>query len=182
MFCVYWRFCVVYIDIVSIKSITAPDPVSIKSITARYCDGCGSKLINVESGGQQGSVLGPSLFFLYTSGRFSILQRKLIGYADDFTLIAVVPSSGIRVVVAKSLNHALVKVCEWCGLWGMKLNASKTKTMIVSRSCTMHPQLPALTIGRTVLKESDDLVVLGVTFDSKMTIEKHHCSVSRVAS
>ena len=30
-----------------------------------------------------------------------------------------------------------------------------------------------LTIGRTVLKESDDLVILGVTFDSKMLFEKH---------
>ena len=46
---------------------------------------------------------------------------------------------------------------------------SMTKTMIVSRSCTMNPQSPALTIGRTVQKESDDLVILGVTFGSKMT-------------
>ena len=45
------------------------------------------------------------------------------------------------------------------------MNSSKTKTMIVSRSCTMHPQSPPLTIGRTVLKESDDLVILGVTLD-----------------
>ena len=52
----------------------------------------------------------------------------------------------------------------------MKLNESKTKTMIVSRSRTMHLQSPPLTIGRTVLKESDDLVILGVTFDSKMTL------------
>ena len=37
----------------------------------------------------------------------------------------------------------------------------------------MHPQSPALTIGGTVLKESDDLVILEVTFDSKMTFEKH---------
>ena len=46
----------------------------------------------------------------------------------------------------------------------------------------MHPQSPALTIGGTVLKESDDLVILGVTFDSKMTFEKHLHSVSRAAS
>ena len=43
----------------------------------------------------------------------------------------------------------------------MKLNVSKTKTVIVSRSCTMHPQSPPLTIGGTVLKESDDLFILG---------------------
>ena len=64
----------------------------------------------------------------------------------------------------------------------MKLIASKTMTMIVSRSRTMHAQLPPLTVGGTVLKESDDLVILGVTFDSKMTFEKHLRSVSRAAS
>ena len=69
-----------------------------------------------------------------------------------------------------------------CDLWGMKLNASKTKTMIVSRSRTMHPQLPTLTIDGTVLKESDDLDILGVTFDSKLTFEKHLRSVYRAAS
>ena len=91
-------------------------------------------------------------------------------------------SPGVRVAVAESLSRDLMKVSELCDLWGMKLNASKTKTMIVSRSRTMHPQLHALTIGGTVLKESDDLVILGVTFDSKMTFEKHLRSVSRTAS
>ena len=57
----------------------------------------------------------------------------------------------------------------------MKLNASKTKTMIVSSSRTMYPQSPPLTIDGTVLKESDDMDILGVTFDSKMTFEKHLC-------
>ena len=64
----------------------------------------------------------------------------------------------------------------------MKLNSSKTKTMIVSGSHTTHQQSPPLTIGGTVLKESDDLVILGVTFDSKMTLEKHLRSASRETS
>ena len=63
----------------------------------------------------------------------------------------------------------------------MKLNASKAKAMIVSRSRTMNPKSPALTIGGTVLKESDYLVILGVTFDSNMTFEKHLHSVSSAA-
>ena len=45
--------------------------------------------------------------------------------------------------------------------------------MIVSRSRTMHPQPPPLTIDSTVLKESVDLDILGVTFDSKLTFEMH---------
>ena len=89
---------------------------------------------------------------------------------------------GVRVTVAETLSRDLVKVSEWCDLWGMKLNANKTKTMIVSRSCTMHPQSPTLTIGGTVVKESDDLVILRVTFDSKITFEKRLHSVSRAVS
>ena len=46
----------------------------------------------------------------------------------------------------------------------------------------MHPQSPPLTIGGTVIMESDDLVILGVTFDPKITFEKHLRSVSRAAS
>ena len=46
----------------------------------------------------------------------------------------------------------------------------------------MHPQSPPLTIDDTVLKESDDLDILGVTFDSKLTFEKHLRLVSRAAS
>ena len=40
--------------------------------------------------------------------------------------MAVVPSPGLRVAVAESLSRDLVKVKEWCDLWGIKLNASKT--------------------------------------------------------
>ena len=56
-----------------------------------------------------------------------------------------------------------------------------TKAMIVSRSRTL-PQSHLITIGGTVLMESDDLDILGVTFDSKMTFEKHLRSVYRAAS
>ena len=102
-------------------------------------DCCQSKLVDVVSGVSQGSVLGPLLFLLYTSELFSILENKLIGYADDSTLTAVVPSPCIGVIVAESLICDLGRVSEWCDLWGMKLNESKTKTMIVSRSLTLHP-------------------------------------------
>ena len=110
-------------------------------------DGCRSKLVNVVSGVPQRSVLGPLLFLLYMSDFFLILENKLIGYADDSTLMAVVPSPGVRVAVAESLIRDLGRVSEWCDLGGMKFNASKTKTMIFSRSRTMHPQSPPLTIG-----------------------------------
>ena len=61
----------------------------------------------------------PLLFLLYTSELFWILENKLIGYADDSTLMAVVPSPCVRVAVAESLIRDLGRVSEWCDLWGM---------------------------------------------------------------
>ena len=67
-------------------------------------DGRRSKLVNV--------VLGPLLFLMYTSEFFPVLENKLIGYADDSTLMAVVPSPGVRVAVAESLIRDLGRVSE----------------------------------------------------------------------
>ena len=100
------------------------------------------------------------------------MENKLYDYADDSTLVTVVPSPGERASVSESMDRDLNRVSVWCDLWGMKLNASKTKTMIISRSPTVHLQLTLLTLDGTVLRESADLVILEVTFDAKMTFEK----------
>ena len=143
---------------------------------SKHRNHCLRKTANVVSGVPHGSVLGQLLFLLYSSDHFSILQNKLIANADDSTLIAVVPSKDVRVTVVESLNRDLGKVIKWCDLRGMKLNASMTKTMIVSRSCTMHFQSPALTIGSTVLKH-----LMTLRFYTNLTFDKHLCSVSTAA-
>ena len=79
-------------------------------------DSCQNKLVYIQSELLHGSVFGQLLFLLYTSKLFSILENKLISFADDTTLIAVVPAPGIRVTVAESLSLDLVKVSEWYNL------------------------------------------------------------------
>ena len=106
-------------------------PTQFLSNRSQYVvvDGCRSKLVIVVPGVPWGSVLDPLLF-----------QNKLDGFADDSTLVAVVPSPGARGAVSESMNLDLNRVSVWCNLLEMKLNVSKTKTMIVSRSLTVHPQ------------------------------------------
>ena len=79
-------------------------------------DGGRSKLGDVVSGVPQSSVLGQSLFLMYSSERFSILENKLISYVAIYTLMAVVPSPDVRVTVAESLIRDLGRVSEWCDL------------------------------------------------------------------
>ena len=101
--------------IVQIDFIAAFDRVNHKGILYRLCsvsiggsvlsiltqflsnrsqlvmvNGCRSKLVDL-SEVPQAFVLGSLLFLLYTSEVFSILESKLVGYADDSTLMAVVP-------------------------------------------------------------------------------------------
>ena len=118
-------------------------------------DGCHSKRLHCVRS-VAGQSFGSVIVLLYTSKPFYNLEYMLIGYADDSTLMAVVPFSGVRVSVAESLirDHGRVSVC--CDHWGMILTASTTKTMIVSRSRTMHPQSPPINDCRT----SADIYIL----------------------
>ena len=82
--------------------------------------------------------------------------------------------------VAEYLNHDLGKVSEWCDLWGMKMNASNNHDSLQVR----HNASPVvtLTINGTVLEESDDLYILLVTFDSKVTYDIAFHSICTAAS
>ena len=119
--------------------------------------------------------MGPLLFLLNISELFSILENKLIGYANDSTFMDVVPSLSVRVTVAESLIRDLCTISEWCDLWGMKLNYRKTNSLQVRQNGS--PDTPI-----NDWQNSADVDILGVTTDSKITFEKHLCSGSRAAS
>ena len=133
---------------------------------------------SVVSGVPQGSVLGPLLFILFTQDMWVGLENQLVAYADDATLIAVIPSPDQRQLVSDSLNRDLAKINDWCNLWGMKLNPTKTQSMIVSRSRTLLPEHPDLLLNNVVLSTYSSFKILGILFDSKFTFEQHIRSIS----
>ena len=145
-------------------------------------DGVFSEPRPVVSGVPQGSVLVPLLFLVYTSDMIIGLENKIIQYADDTTLVAVVRSPEMRNQVASSLDRDLERVRNWYSRWGMKLNSTKTKTLLVSRSRTNNPPHPPLSVGNTFLAESEFLTILGVTYDSHLTFERHLLNVSANAA
>ena len=46
----------------------------------------------------QENVLGQLMFLLHTSEHFYVLENKLIGFADNSTLLSIVPSPGVTML------------------------------------------------------------------------------------
>ena len=70
-------------------------------------DGSVSNWFDVVSSVPQGSVLGPLLFVLYTSEMFELVQNNLFAYADDSSLVAIVPTPESRSAVVATINSDL---------------------------------------------------------------------------
>ena len=67
-------------------------------------------------------VFWPIIVLVYILDLVSIHElNKLIGYADDSTLMDIVASTGVRITVAESVNRDLGKASEWCDHYGMKI-------------------------------------------------------------
>ena len=123
-------------------------------------DGMCSSSINVVSGVPQGSVLDPLLFLLYIAD-----LPRLVGYADDSALLCRIRHPRDRSSVAASLNDDLAVISDWCSRWGMLVNPSKTRGMLISRSRTVEPLFHDLVIDGSVVEMVSELKILGVILD-----------------
>ena len=141
-------------------------------------DGCFSSFDFVKSGVPQGSVLGPLLFIVYTSDLWSDIESTMVAYADDTTLFAPIVSPQDRPRVAEMLERDLLKIQSWCKIWGMRLNPSKSRSLVVSRSRTLEPPHPDLIVDGETIENCSSIKLLGVIFDSKLSFEDHLRSVT----
>ena len=87
-----------------------------------------------------------------------------------------------RSSVAASLNDDLAVISDWCSRWGMLVNPSKTRRMLISRSRTVEPLFSDLVIDGSVVKMVSELKILGVILDSKLTFEKQVRAIAATAS
>ena len=67
----------------------------------------------------------------------------------------------------------MARIQEWCNHWCIILNPNKTKALVVSRSRTVNPPHGDLVLSGVSIRDSPNLDILCVKFDSKLTIEYH---------
>ncbi|XP_072018264.1 uncharacterized protein [Amphiura filiformis] len=77
---------------------------------------------------------------------------------------------------ARSLNRDLDKMSIWADRWMVTFEPSKCKAVTISRK--RDPTKLDLLYGTTRLAEKEELEILGVTVDSKLTWTKHTSTVS----
>ena len=73
----------------------------------------------------------------------------------------------------KLLRKDLRKLAKWCAKWRIKLNPEKTKLIIFSRFPLARKSEPVLKLYGEKLKIYPQVKILGITFDSELTFQKH---------
>ena len=71
------------------------------------------------------------------------------------------------------LQQDLLKLAMWCAKWRIKLNPTKTKVIIFSKSILARKTELNLKLYGETLKIYSQVKFLGITFDSKLSFKKH---------
>ena len=122
-----------------------------------------SKLLNMETGVPQGSVLGPQLFNIFINDLLDITPGKCIFFADDgvFYISDICFESCIR-----QLNLLLRNIQEWIDKNKLVINAKKTKLMLFTNRNV--PEIPEVFMRGTKLEWVSSFRYLGIILDSNL--------------
>ena len=138
-----------------------------------------SHLRRVTTGVPQGAIWSPSLFNLYIHQLPTILKPSMVmGYADDHSLLKIIPDKTDRITAASDLNCDLAALYHFGQSWQIKFAPNKTFSLIISlkRDLQLLPH-PPLFLDGLVIPETSTVRVLGFTFDSLLTWEPHIVSI-----
>ena len=145
---------------------------------------CGSRTLSASLsnpiGTYQGSALGPLLYSIYANDMPLYADDAcIVQYADD-TQVLVSGRPGDIDALTGSMERNLVRLSNWFGKNGMKINAQKTQLIALGTRQNLR-HLPTVSIkfmGATV-SGSSTVRNLGVVFDQSMTFAAHVDDVVR---
>ena len=112
-------------------------------------NGVKSDLLPVSMGIPQGSVLGPTLFILFTNDLSPFVwSGSLYMFADDTTVFCIGDTTDEAIV---KLNRALQEVYDWCGGNQLTPHPGKSEAMLFCKGNPMGPIAPVF-LGDSCIK------------------------------
>ena len=133
-------------------------------------NGCKSDILSLHSGIPQGSVLGPLLFLIYINDICDNLTGDPFLFADDCSLIHKVRKNITRCI--RLVNSDLHKINAWAEQWLVTINATKTVTMLFSKS-RPNMQLPPVILGNSHLTQVFSHTHLGLKLTPTLSWQAH---------
>lgn len=138
------------------------------------CNNNWSKLMDTKYGVPQGSVLGPLLFIVYINDIIKVCpdEGSIKMFADD-TLIYVTGEGSAE--LERKMNRIFDIVEKWMNTNKLKLNAEKTKYMVVkSVRKELGGEITLKCLDGTKIERVDVMKYLGIIIDDRLRF-KDHC-------
>lgn len=133
-------------------------------------DGAASDFARINTGVPQGSVLGPTLFALYTNDLpDNITNATVFMYADDTTLFCI--GDTVDIVIAE-LNAALKELELWCLRNQLLPHPKKCEGMLIHRGNFTGP-LQSLILMNHCIRWVKHTRLLGVYIDNRLNWDYH---------
>ncbi|KAI5754873.1 hypothetical protein M8J77_012232 [Diaphorina citri] len=126
-----------------------------------------SKLMSVNAGVPQGSVLGPMLYLLFTSDIPENSRNTIATFADDTAFLTVGDNTQDN---AAELNVTISEFHRWTNVWRIKLNESKS--VHIDFTNRNLPYMPVY-LNNVVIPHSNQAKYLGMTLDVKLKWKEH---------
>ena len=133
-------------------------------------NGVPSGILPVSYGIPQGSVLGPTLFSMFTNDLpTSVVSGSVYMFADDTTIYCIGTSAD---EATAQLNLAMHELYSWCLANKLTPHPGKSEAMLISRKTPIGPISPIFIGGHTI-KWVIKTRLLGMTIDHKLSWVPH---------
>ena len=136
-----------------------------------------SEEVDLDFGVAQGSILGPPLFNAYTKSFPDKMKAEINftveGYADDHQLFKQFNLLFQVEVLGEDLQKSFQAIEDWMSQYFLKLNATKTKIMIIAPTSIREKIIVNGTfINGKCIRFVDSAKNLGVIFDNELSFSK----------
>ena len=134
-----------------------------------------SKPFMLTCGVPQGSVLGATLYTMYTRELSTEIEKHRLMhhcYADD-TQIYIQCENTIsgRAAATQQMENCMKDICLWSNRNSLKLNMEKTEVIVFSNS--KDPVIVEIKIGNSNVQSQNTVKILGVTLNTNMSMDPH---------